>query len=110
MPQLPTNSIETVAIDSTGELAHFRITGPMDDDPPTVGLNIDGDASASYAVDVGSRNDDADPITWFTDEATYSSTTDVSDAWIQTETYMRIRVTSAATAGSEATLYVAKGV
>lgn len=109
MAQEATNSIETLPIDSTGELAHFRITNPMDDDPPTVGLNIDGDEAASYAVDVGGRNNESDPITWFTDEATYSSTSRVSDAWIQTETFMRIRVTSAASAGSEATLYVAQG-
>lgn len=107
MAQLPTNSLETLPIDSTGELAHFKVTGPLDDDPATIGLNIDGTDTASYAVDVGAKWDDG-TFKWFTDELTFSSTSSVSRGWTQAEPYLRIRVTSAGAAGSEATVYVAK--
>lgn len=92
------NQLHTVAIDSTGEVARLSVAD-------RVGLNIEGTASASYSVDIGVETSDG--FRWFTDEATYSSTADVSDGWQQAEPLVRIRVTSAATAGSEADILVA---
>jgi len=44
---------------------------------------------------------------WFDDEITYTSVTDVDDAWQQAEAYLRIRVTTAATSGATAKILVA---
>ena len=107
MAQKPTKSFVTLPIDSTGELAHFKVTSPLDDVAPTVGLNLDGTDTASYAVDVGAKRDDG-TFKWFSNEATYSSTTGFTDGWVQAEPYFRIRVTSAGASGSEATIYVGK--
>lgn len=110
MPELAPDSVHTVPIDATGEVATFEISG--DWDPAyTIGLNVDGDEAASYAVDLGGKDHNDDTITWFTDETEYDSTARISDAWIQAEEWLRVRVTTAAaTAGSEATIYVARGV
>lgn len=94
----PCNRLITVPIDSTGEVARFSVA-------ELVGFNIDGDASASYAVDVGVETDSG--FHWFQDQATYSSTTAVSDSWKQAEPMLRIRVTTAASSGNEARVLVA---
>lgn len=107
MAQLPPNTVNTVSIDSTGEIATFHLSD-TDEPAHTIGLNLDGDEAASYAVDLGAQ-DSGESTTWFTDEVTYDSVSQIRDGWVQAEERLRIRVTTAASAGSEATLYLARG-
>lgn len=107
MPELEVNEAHTVSIDATGEVATFDTEESRAHDK-TIGLNIDGDDTADYEIDIGGP-DGSGGITWFTGEVTYSSTAEVRDGWQQAERYVRIRVTTAASAGSEATIYLARG-
>ena len=102
------NSVHTVSIDETGELAIIDVGG-SDAHSQAVGLNIDGvgGAEAAYAIDLGERDADGNPV-WF-DETEYDATDRVRDAWRQAQRYLRIRVTSAAPADSDARLYVSRG-
>lgn len=106
----PTNRLLTKAIDATGELAVFQIRANTDPDAKHIGLNIDGDEAASYAVDVGAPDGEGG-VRWISqNEAEYTDSASVSDGWRQTEKYLRIRVTTAAaTTGSSADLYVSRG-
>lgn len=108
MPNLPVNNVQTVSIDATGEVATYEISGTH---PPaqTIGLNIDADEAIDLSVDVGVDDRSTGTITWFDDAVTYTSTSTVRDAWVQAEEWLRIRVTTAGTAGSEATIYLARG-
>lgn len=108
MSELNPNNTETVPIDGTGEIARYEVSTPSGG-APTIGLNIDGDDVASYAVDVGGSDSDDEATVWFNDEVTYTDVSSVSDGWVQAEEWVRIRVTSAATAGSEAVVYLARG-
>lgn len=107
MPELEVNETHTVSIDSTGEVATFDVKESHAHDE-TIGLNIDGTEATDYAVDLGGPDGNGG-ITWFTGEVTYSSTAEVRDGWQQAEKYIRIRVTTAASSGSEATIYLARG-
>lgn len=110
MPELSPNEIHTVPIDSTGEIATIEATESRAHDA-TVGINIEGDAAASYEVYVGG-DDGAGGIKWFDGgaaEATYTDSQYVSDGWRQSEQYIRVDVTTAAAAGNEARLYIARG-
>jgi|GEM_PF-7106711 hypothetical protein len=107
MTDLDPNQAHTVPIDETGDIATIDVKDSQAHDE-TIGLNIDGDADAAYAVDVGGPNGDGG-IEWFSDEVTYGLTSRVSDGWVQAEKYVRVRVTDPATTGSEATLYLARG-
>jgi hypothetical protein len=93
--------IETdVPIDSTGEV--YETTVKLS---KLVSVNIDATAEADYALDVSPNKD-----IYFNAEAEYLSstmdTTDVRDTFDVTDRYLRIRVTSAATAGATATIAV----
>lgn len=107
MPQLSVNSVQTVSIDATGEVATYEISGTH---PPaqTIGLNIDADEAIDLAVDLGVDDESTDTITWFDDAVTYTGTATIRDAWVQAEEWIRIRVTTAGTAGSQATIYLAR--
>lgn len=108
MPNSPLNTVQTVSIDEAGEIARFEISRTW---APayTIGLNIAGEATADYAVDIGGINAEDTEPTWFEDEVTYDATDEVRDSWVQVEEWVRIRVTGPAAAGTEATLYVARG-
>lgn len=82
-------------ISSTGEI--FRTTI---EDSRLISINIEGDATADYALDVSPDND-----TYFDAEETYSGT-DIRDAFEITDRYVRIRVTSAAGANDTATVTI----
>jgi len=82
-------------ISSTGEI--FRETIQ---DSRLVSINIKGDATADYALDVSPDND-----TYFDAEETYSGT-DIRDAFELTDRYLKIRVTSAAGANDTADVTV----
>jgi len=84
-----------VAIDSKDVIASTSINDSL-----TVSLNIVGDNTADYALDVS-----ADGDTWFEGEETYSGS-DVRDAFDITDRYVRLRVTSAATADSTADITI----
>lgn len=113
MAELALDTVHTVSIDETGELARFQVSGDWDTEM-AIGLNISSDTdgvTASYAVDLGGSNvGDGEPTWVAEDEATYTGVESVSDGWYQTEEWLRVRVTDAAAAGEEATLYVSRGV
>lgn len=100
-------SVTTLPIDATGELAHYGITG---DDRCLVAVHLDGTEAASYRIEFGVYDDTETPQ-WFTadDSYTYSSTATISDSWMQCEQLMRIVVTSAASSGATADVYVSRG-
>jgi len=85
-------------ISSTGEI--FRATI---EDSRLISINIEGDATADYALDVSPDND-----TYFDAEETYSGT-DIRDAFEITDRYLKIRVTSAA-GGSDTADVTIQGV
>lgn len=86
---------KTVGIDTTGEKIEVDTEGKK-----TVAVNIEGDASADYALDVG-----PDGNTYFDDEETYSGTS-ISDTFILPDRYLRIRVTTAAGGSDQATITI----
>ena len=65
-----------------------------------VSLNIVGSESASYELDVS-----PDKETWFESEASYEGD-DVRDTFELTDRYVRVRVSTAASAGSTADITV----
>jgi len=84
-----------LAIDATGEIAETSV-----EIAKLVSLNIVGDSTADYALDVS-----PDGETWFADEATYSGT-DIRDVFDLTDRFVRFRVTAAAGAGDTANITV----
>lgn len=78
-------------IDATGEIFEANV-----EIAKLVSINIDGTETADYALDVS-----PDGSTWFTAEATYSGS-DIRDSFELTDRHVRIRVTTAASAGSTA--------
>jgi len=87
--------INSAPIDQTGEVATVSIGDSL-----MMSLNINGDNTADYALDVSSNGD-----TWFDAEETYTGT-DIRDAFDITDRYVRLRVTSAATADSTADITI----
>jgi hypothetical protein len=109
MPEYSPNTVQTVGIDVTGEIASYEISGTWGP-AQTIGLNIDANEAIDLSVDLGAQNEADESITWFDDAVTYSQVTSVRDGWVQAEEWIRLRVTTAAaTAGSEATVYLARG-
>lgn len=82
-------------ISATGEIFRATILNSR-----LVSINIDGDASADYALDVSPDND-----TYFDAEETYSGT-DIRDVFEITDRYLKIRVTTAAGGGDTADVTV----
>jgi len=78
-------------ISGTGEIIRVTI-----EDSRLISINIEGDATADYALDVSPDND-----TYFDAEETYSGT-DIRDAFEITDRYLKIRVTSAASSNDTA--------
>jgi len=76
------------------------------EDKKLLGLRIEANGDASYAIDVS-----ADSDRWFDNEVTYDKadqdTTSVSDAFDVASRYLRVRVTEAAAGGSTADIYIA---
>lgn len=101
----------TVDIDATGEVAQYQIiTGGTPRRVKTVSLNISGSEAASYQVEFGEMDAESGEIEWYDpSEYAYTSTTSVHDGWVQSETYLRILVTGAATAGATASISVSSG-
>jgi hypothetical protein len=86
---------DTVPIDATGvvftaDLEVFTLAS----------LNIEGDSTADYALDVSPTGD-----TYFEGEETYSGT-DIRDTFEITDRNIRVRVTSTGNANDEATITV----
>lgn len=108
MAEHSVNTIQTVSIDSTGEVAAYEAKGSWGTEK-TIGLNIDATEAVDWAVDIGGEDESTETVTWFTDAVTYASTDTVRDSWVQAEEWLRIRVTTAGSAGSEATIYLARG-
>ena len=108
MTERTTNTAHTVPIDEQGEIARFQIVRSGISRRKVVSLNIDGEATADYAVDVGGEDANGD-INWFDNEETYDDTDDVSDAWVQSDQWLRIRVTDPAPDDNDATLLVSEG-
>lgn len=110
---IETDRVHTLEIDTVGELARFGVSaGHRYSSPATVELGIDGDAPAAYSVQFGAQDvTDGSTIHWFDvpDDFSYTSTTTVEDAWIQSRRYLRIMIDEAATAGSQARVVVAYG-
>lgn len=106
MPERAVGVAHTVGIDSTGEVATFDL-GDAPSQGHVVSLNIDGTTAADYAVDIGVRDGDGG-TKWYTDEETYSASA-ISDAWKQSDRFLRLRVTSAAGAGDTADIAVSAG-
>jgi hypothetical protein len=90
-------TVETdVPIDSTGEKIRRAVPGET-----LVALNVEGTESADYAVDIS-----ADGETWFADGETYSLTTSVSDQFRAAAAYIRVRVTTEASADETADIAI----
>jgi len=70
-------------------------------DKSLVGIQINGDADASYAVDVSEDGDN-----WYEEVATYATTQSVSDSLDRAERFVRVRVTTAAGAGDTADILI----
>jgi len=94
-PKHLTREFEDVAIDSTGEIVETSIRESL-----TVSVNIVGDSTADYALDVS-----ADGDTWFENEETYSGA-DIRDTFDITDRHMRIRVTNTASNGDTADITI----
>lgn len=106
----PTNTVVELPIDATGEAARYTIDSGTFRRTQTVAMYIEGTEAASYRVEFGEK-DDSDTIRWFTVDGDYeySSRSSVSDSWQQSEAYMRIVVTTAASSGATADVVVSKG-
>lgn len=90
-------TVETdVPIDSTGEKMRREVPGDT-----LVALNIEATEEASYALDIS-----ADGELWFTDERTYSLTASVSGQFRVAAAYIRVRVTTASSAGQTANITI----
>lgn len=85
-----------VPIDSTGEKMRRAVPGDT-----LVALNIEATEETSYALDIS-----ADGETWFTDERTYNLTASVSDRFRVAAAYIRVRVTTTASAGETADITI----
>jgi hypothetical protein len=86
---------ETADISSTGTLLVVEVIGDC-----LVSVNIDGDETADYALDVSADNNN-----WFEAEETYSGT-DIRDTFRVGDRYLRLRVTTSASANDDARLTV----
>ena len=95
MPQRQDESITTAAIDAQDTIITREIPGAA-----TVSVMIDGDESADYALDTGADGDN-----WDEGVATYSGQ-QASDTFVLGSRYVRLRVTTAAAAGSQATVTI----
>jgi hypothetical protein len=84
---------ETVPIDSTGAVFQESV-----EIAKLVSLNIQGDSTAEYALDVSPTGED-----FFADEANFSGD-DIRATFQLTDRVVRIRVTAAGNAGDEATI------
>ncbi|WEL29842.1 hypothetical protein [Haloferax volcanii] len=78
------------------------------EDLRAVGIDINANEEASYAIDTGPAADD-----WPAERTTEylkaeMDTTDVSDAFVVIPRYLRVRVTEAAPNGETATIYIAR--
>lgn len=103
-----TKRVYEESIEATGSIAELD----LEDAGRTgrglhIGLNIEGSEAASYAIDVGGPDGNGG-IHWFTDVQTYDGVSEVADAWTHTARYLRLRVTSAASAGSTAQVYLSE--
>ena len=95
MADLQDDTRTTVSIASTGTVFEQAVLGDA-----LVSVNIEGDATADYALDVSPDGDN-----WIENEETYSGT-DIRDTFRFGDRHLRIRVTSAAGAGDEATITI----
>jgi hypothetical protein len=95
MADLQSDTRTTVSIENTGTIVEQAVLGDA-----LVSINIEGDATADYALDVSHDGD-----TWIENEETYSGT-DIRDAFRFGDRHLRIRVTSAAGGGDEATITI----
>jgi hypothetical protein len=96
MAQRQESKQETVSIDSTGDLLTVEVEGDV-----LVSLDIDGDAAADYALDLGSTTD----TTVNTAADTYSGS-EIHDSFHVGDRYLTVRCTSAAGANDEATITI----
>lgn len=87
-------------IDSSGDPLEFTTNRVQD-----AGLYIDASEAASFAVEMGAQRDDG-TTRWFGAAREYSSTDSVSDQWTQTEQRLRVTVTTAASGGATADVYL----
>jgi hypothetical protein len=94
--------IETVPIDSTGEV--FTETIEI---AKLVSINIEGESSATYELDLSPDNKTAvkpgSTSAYFEGVETYTGTS-ISDTFDVTDRYLRIRVTSTGNANDEAVI------
>lgn len=107
----PTNTVAELPIDATGEVARYTIDAGSFRRTQTVSVHIDGTDTASYRVEFGEEDSDG-TIRWFTVDGDfeYSSVASVSDSWQQSEAYIRLMVTTAATtSGATADVAVSRG-
>jgi hypothetical protein len=84
---------DTVPIDSTGTVFEESV-----EIAKLVSLNIQGDSTADYALDVSPEGDN-----FFNGEANFSGT-DIRATFQLTDRVVRVRVTAAGNAGDEATI------
>jgi len=84
-----------LAIDATGTIAETSV-----EIAKLVSVNIVAEETADYALDVS-----PDGETWFDAEATYSGI-DIRDVFDLTDRFLRVRVTTAASAGATADITV----
>jgi len=96
MAQRQESKQTTVPIDSTGDLVTIEAEGDT-----LVSLDIDGDAAADYALDLGPTED----TNANTAEETYSGT-DIHDVFRVGDRYLTVRCSSSAGAGDEATITI----
>jgi len=96
MSNVVNRKFEDVAIDSTGEVVSTSIQESV-----LVGVEIAADDTADYALDVS-----PDGNTYFEAEATYTDTDEVRDVFELSDRYIKIRVTTAASANSTADIFI----
>lgn len=102
-----TNTTWSIPIGATGEVLRYNAIGKYDA-AKRLGFHLDGDEAADYSIDVGVDANGDGTVKWFDDYATYSSKSSIHDGWDWSEQWLRIRVTTAASSGSEATVYLSE--
>lgn len=98
--QLETDTVHTIAIDAT-ERFYFRVNGEK-----TVNVNLDGEDTFDYEIDVTVDDANGDPDTWF-DVASDTGADTIRGQYTITEDWVALNIsTAAATGGTTADICV----
>lgn len=106
----PTNRPLELPIDTTGEIAHYRISDVSSVWSYAVTIHLDATEAASYRLEFGGPTGDGE-VRWFEagSDFEFADMTSFERGWRQSESRLRLVVTSAASSGATADVLVSRG-